>query len=58
MIIITPDFNVHVHDFVQGLSCSVSDVIKNIGKLKSHSSPAPDYTAYFVKKVRAYIASP
>ena len=37
----------------------MADIIKTIGKLKSHSSPGPDnVTSYFLKKVRAHIASP
>ncbi len=49
-----PDFDVHVNDFVQGFSFSVSGV-KSIGMLKSHSTPGPDN---FLKKVRTHIASP
>ncbi len=34
-----PEFGVHVNNSVQRFSCSVADVIKTIGKLRSHSSP-------------------
>ncbi len=54
-----PELDLHVNDSVQGFSCSVSDVIHTILKLKSHPSPGPDnITVYFLKKVKAHIDLP
>ena len=56
---VLPDFNFDHGSRLEEFTCSIRVMIKVILKLKSNSSPGPDgFTADFLKKILAYIASP
>ena len=54
-----PDFSCTVNDSLNAFTCSVSDVIKVVRKLKNNSAPGLDnITPFFLKNVLAQIAQP